>query len=260
MCRLALYDGPPAPLAATLYDPPRSLQVLAYQPRELLHGTVNVDGTGVAWWPEGGRAEPPLRYVTPSPPWSDPNLPDLARRLTAVTSLAAVRGATPGIPYGAGAVAPFVRGRLAFAHNGWIGGFRGALGRELVAELADDRFADLTVASDSLALFLTITQAADTGSDLGTALRTSLGRVAKIVLAADQQATLNVALSDGTTSFVTRTSVGERCNSLYVHQAPDAVVVASEPLDEGDWQPVPEHHLVRVTAGTAALEPLDLTA
>ena len=51
MCRLAAYAGPPAPLSALLYDPPHSLEHQAYAPRELVSGNVNVDGTGVAWWP-----------------------------------------------------------------------------------------------------------------------------------------------------------------------------------------------------------------
>jgi glutamine amidotransferase len=49
MCRMAAYVGPDAPLSALLYDPPHSLERRAYQPRELIHGAVNVDGTGVAW-------------------------------------------------------------------------------------------------------------------------------------------------------------------------------------------------------------------
>ena len=48
MCRLAARTGPSAPLSSLLYDPPRSLEVLAYDPREQQSGHVNVDGTGVA--------------------------------------------------------------------------------------------------------------------------------------------------------------------------------------------------------------------
>ena len=67
MCRLAAHVGRPVALSTLLYDPPRSLEVLAHSPRELTHGVVNVDGTGVAWWPD--RDEPPLRYVTERTPW-----------------------------------------------------------------------------------------------------------------------------------------------------------------------------------------------
>ncbi|HEX9888931.1 MAG TPA: hypothetical protein VGA69_05605, partial [Nitriliruptorales bacterium] len=127
MCRLAAYVGPPAPLSTLLYDPPRSLQVLSYQPRELLYGSVNVDGTGIAWWDE--IDQPPLRYVTASPPWSDPNLASLAPRLTGRVQLAAVRGATPDIPFGPANVAPFAHDGVAFVHNGWVGEFRRGTGR-----------------------------------------------------------------------------------------------------------------------------------
>ncbi|MDP8970062.1 MAG: hypothetical protein M3N52_06135, partial [Actinomycetota bacterium] len=121
---MAAYLGPPRPLSTLLYEPPRALQVQAYDPKEQLFGGVNVDGTGVAWWVDDEPA--PLLYRSDRPPWSDPNLPDLSRRLRARVQLAAVRSASPGIPYGTNYVAPFVHGTLACAHNGWLGEFRRA--------------------------------------------------------------------------------------------------------------------------------------
>jgi len=94
MCRFAAYHGPPRPLAEMLYEAPHSLERQAYVPREMVEGHVNVDGTGVVWWPHGD--DEPLRYVTVLPPWSDPNLPTLAPRLQGRTILGSVRSATPG--------------------------------------------------------------------------------------------------------------------------------------------------------------------
>lgn len=261
MCRFALYVGPRRPLAITLFDPPRSLAVLARDPRELVRGTVNVDGTGVAWWPEAG--EPPLRYATPQPPWSDPNLAGLAARLNAPVHLAAVRSATPGIPFGAPAVAPFVEGGLAFAHNGWIDGFRGAVGRRLLERLPDDAFRVATeISSDSRAVFGAVLAHRGVADGLREATVTALREVAGVVAAAGSRAALNVAVCDGTEAVVTRTSVDDEHNSLYVLEDAGAFqgarVVSSEALDPSlDWTPVPPGCLVHVTR--EGLEVLELT-
>lgn len=261
MCRFALYLGPRRPLAVTLFDPPRSLTALAKQPRELVRGTVNVDGTGVAWWPEAG--EPPLRYATPRPPWSDPNLPGLAPRLTAPVHLAAVRSATPGIPFGAPAVAPFVAEGLAFAHNGWIDGFRGTVGRRLLERLPDDAFRVATeIGSDSRAVFGAVLARRDGAGGLREATAAALRGVAEVVAAAGSRAALNVAVCDGTEGVVTRASVHDEHNSLYVLEDAGAFegarVVSSEPLDPAlDWTPVPPDRLVHVTR--EGVEVLELT-
>jgi glutamine amidotransferase len=83
--------------------------------------------------------------------------------------------------------------------------------------------------------------------------------VTKVLDAHETTATLNVALSDGRTVVATRASVHERVNSLHLARGsarwPDAIVLASEPLDDDPaWQPVPEHHLVRVDVASAAVE------
>lgn len=255
MCRLAAYAGPPAPLSTLLYDPPRSLQVLSYQPRELLYGHVNVDGTGVAWWE--GQDPAPLRYATPTPAWSDPNLPGLAPRLHGRVQIAAVRGATPGIPFGPANVAPFVHDGVAMAHNGWIGEFRRGTGRALAGALPDDLYGAMSAVSDSIVLFHTILAHRRADLDLVAATAAAIGDVAKVVEAHGTQSTLNVAISDGTTLVASRASVRDDCNSLYLAEGarrwPDAVVLASEPLDDDPaWRAVPEHHLVRVD--TASLD------
>lgn len=152
MCRLAAYLGPPVPLSRLLFDPPRSLEVQAHDPREQLHGTLNVDGTGVAWW--NGDGEEPLRYVNDRPPWSDPNLRGLAPRLTGRVQLAAVRSATVGHPFGPGNVAPFTYGHFSGAHNGFLGRYREATARPLTALLPDSHYSAMSAVSDSLTLFL----------------------------------------------------------------------------------------------------------
>lgn len=245
MCRLAAHVGPPVALSSLLYDPPRSLEVLAHSPRELTHGVVNVDGTGVAWWPE--RGHPPLRYVTERTPWADPNLPALSRRLVGSPIVAAVRSATPGIPMGTGGVAPFVADGLAFAHNGWIGGFGAGVRGALEALVDPVVHHDTLAVSDSLVLFGLVRTHRRAGVGLAEAVRTALDQVAAACRAVDQQATLNVVVCDGTELVATRCSVSLPGNSLYTHTGPLGWRIASEPLDpDEDWQSVSDGSLLVV--------------
>ncbi len=259
MCRLAGYVGhAPIGLSALLYDAPHSLQHAAYAPEEMLAGRVNVDGTGVAWWQEATRE--PLRYVTSETPWADPNLPDLARRLMGSTILAAVRSATPGIGFGASNVAPFVAGPLASVHNGWIGGFNGPVGRDLLDRIDDDRFGLLQSLNDSLVLFTLVAQSFDrnAGVTLDEAVANTIRLVSGVVVAANQTAALNLVVATEGQMVATRTSVGSAVNSLYTRTTAGEVWLASEPLDNHrDWRALGEHTLTVLTATGAESRTLD---
>jgi glutamine amidotransferase len=265
VCRFAAYVGPPRPLSALLYDPPRSLEVQAYDPREMLSAHVNVDGTGVAWWPADDADGRPLRYVTTTTPWADPNLPALAPRLTGRVQVAAVRAATPGIPFGPGNVAPFVHEGVAFAHNGWLGGYRKGVGRTLLSRLPDDLHGAVDAVSDSVTLFATYLGhlRGDAVGDLAAAARATVAEVREVVAAAGEAATLNLLVSDGTTVVAVRASHDHATNSLYTLRDggawPGAAVVASEPLDaDPAWAPVPEDALVTMSPDRIDTEQLDL--
>ncbi|HYT27228.1 MAG TPA: ergothioneine biosynthesis protein EgtC, partial [Actinomycetota bacterium] len=194
---MAGYLGPPAPLSTLLSDPPHSLSVQAYQPRLQHDGVVNVDGTGVVWWPVGERE--PVRYATERPPWSDPNLLHLAGRLRGVVQLAAVRSGTPGLPYGVDAAAPFAHGTLAVVHNGRVGGFRGPVGRRLLDALPDDLYHAAGTLTDSVVLFLTLVRyhRARPGASLASTVTAAVLDVAKACADAGEPATLTVLASDG---------------------------------------------------------------
>lgn len=266
MCRFAAYAGPPVPLSALLYDPPHSLERQAYAPREMLTGHVNVDGTGVAWWDDPRTGSEPLRYVSERAPWADPNLPGLSRRLSAGIALAAVRSASPDVPFGPGQVAPFVYGRLAGVHNGWLGRFRDATGRELAARLPDHLYAALDAVSDSLLVFLTFVRHVERQPDAGpaAALRSATAEILAVCADAGTFATLNVVVADGERVAAVRTSLAtEGNNPVYLLQGgtrwPGATVLASERLDDDPgWELVPDDHLVEVTSGgatTSRLQP-----
>lgn len=254
MCRLAAYLGPEIALSEILYEPSHSLEHQSYAAEELLFGNVNVDGTGVAWW--DGLSPEPLRYVTAEPPWKDANLPTLAPRIRSGSIIAAVRSATPGLPFGTGNVAPFVSGGLAAVHNGWIGGFRGPVGRSMIATLPDGLYGHLDVMNDSKALFLMVLN--HHSGDLATAVRMAVQEVEALVRDQGASAALNLVVGDGSRIIATRYSVDLGVNSLYTSSRTGAQFLASEPLDDdNDWKPVPEGHLIEMTAETLTITPLE---
>lgn len=255
MCRIAAHVGAPVPLSSLLYDPPHGLESMAYRPRELQHGTVNVDGTGVAWWDD--LDAPPLRYVTTATPWADPNLPGLAPRLRGRTVVAAVRGATPGIAHGAGNVAPFVGDGLAFAHNGWLGAFATGVRRTLEDGLDDEAHGMATAVSDSITLFQVLLTRLRVTGDLTDAVVATVAAAQAACAAHDAPATLNLVVSDGRRVVATRAHHGLRGNSLYTAVDADGTWLASEPMDDvRDWTAVPDDHVVELGADTVTRAPL----
>jgi len=266
MCRIAAYLGPALPLSRVLYDPPHALERQAYVPNEMLAAHVNVDGTGVAWWPDGAASgSDPLRYVSERPPWSDPNLPGLAPRIEAAAIVAAVRSATPGVPFGPGHVAPFVGDGLAFAHNGWLGRFREATGRVLAGRLPDHLHARYDAVNDSLMLFLTVLKHREAApeSGLGGALRAAVAEAVEVCDADGVEATLNVVVSDGERIVACRASHRmEANNPLYRCQGGErwgsGALVASEPLDDAPWEPILEGTMVEIEPTGCTVSKLDL--
>lgn len=252
MCRFAAYIGPPAPLSTLLYDPPHSLEVQAYAPRQMRSGTVNVDGTGVAWWPEPG---PPLRYVTAHPPWSDPNLPRLAARLRGGIQVAAVRSATPGAALGTGAVAPFVFDGLAGAHNGFLSDFGDGWVRPLLERLPDDLHAGIEAHADSPVIMATVAHRLrdDPDGGLAGAVGAAIADIGAQCAAHHATATLNLLVSDGHVVVASRAAIGTPSNSLYVLAdgacRPGTTILASEPLDaDPGWTEVDDGSVITVAA------------
>lgn len=246
MCRIAAYVGPPVPLARLLYEPAHSLEVQSYRPREMLSGTVNVDGTGVAWWPPDSGEEAPLRYVTEKPPWSDSNLPLLARRLRGAPILATVRSATPGIGGGEGAVLPFTHGALAGSHNGYLGRFRESTCAALLARLPADLLGGLDTVTDSALLFLLAVEAWRVHGDPARAAEEAVGVAGEAARRANAPASLNLVLATAQEVVAVRHAVELEPNTLYVREAEAGYWLASEPLD-GDresWRAVPHDAVV----------------
>lgn len=239
MCRLAAYVGSPRPISTLVYDAPHSLEVQSYRPRAMLSGHVNVDGTGVAWWPEPD-SDAPLRYATERPPWSDSNLRTLAPHLFGTVHVALVRSATPGMPFGAETVGPFVADGLAFAHNGYVEQFDRRVARPLTEDLPEDLFADLSTRTDSTALFALVRAVVRDrpAATLGDCLAEAVARTSEVVRDRGVSANLSCVLTNGRELVALRSAVGMPPNTLHASSTPDGLRVASEPLDDSSWTPL----------------------
>lgn len=126
MCRVVAYLGEPVPLDHLLFAPDNSLIRQSHAPQRLR--MLNLAGFGLAAWDRRSfDADTPFLYHTPALPVFDANLRALARKVSATSVLAHVRG----IEFGEGALIgpqylhPFLyRGmHVALAHNGNLARF-----------------------------------------------------------------------------------------------------------------------------------------
>jgi gamma-glutamyl hercynylcysteine S-oxide hydrolase len=249
VCRHMAYLGPPVPLRALLVDPPHSLLRQSWAPRRQRHGTVNADGFGVGWYAENDPI--PARYRSDRPMWTDASFADLARVVRSRAVLAAVRSATPGLPYTVGAAAPFAAGQYLFSHNGVVPGWpeqltmmlAGLTPEVLLRTMADE------AATDSALLWALTQQRLDAGSALPDAL------AAVVRLAASTAGgRLNLLATDG--AQITATAYGD---TLSWRADERGVVVGSEPFDDGPgWVDVPDRSLLRATPDGVTVSPLAL--
>ncbi|WDZ83064.1 ergothioneine biosynthesis protein EgtC [Micromonospora cathayae] len=245
MCRHLAYLGPPVTLRALLFDPPHSLVRQSWAPRDMRGGgTVNADGFGVGWYPDGAA---PVRYRSAQPIWSDPALPGLADATVTGAVLAAVRSATVGMPVHAGAAAPFAEGRWLFSHNGVVRGWPDSV-TELAAGLPVRDLLTLDAPTDSALLWALVRHRLRAGAPPAGAVADTV----RSVLAAAPGSRLNLLLTDGRTAVASTAG-----HALSVRADTDAVLLASEPYDDDPaWRPVPDGSLVEATPAGVRVTPL----
>jgi glutamine amidotransferase len=248
MCRLAAYLGPAISLQQFLLAPPHSLYRQSWEPQELKYARLNADGFGFGWF---GPDNKPATYTSARPIWSDSNLPDLARTLTAPLWLAEVRSATQGNPVHQFNTAPFCDAQRLYIHNGFIREFHHCVQPEITAMLTPEIAAGIRGNTDSEYLFACLQQLLldDASLDLPGAIRQLFALLADMVT--NQAALLNIIITDGTHLYAARHGINHECPSLYYttddELFPGGQVIASERLSEGSfWQPVPEHHLLMI--------------
>jgi glutamine amidotransferase len=239
---MAGYVGPALRVAEVVSAPPHSLLVQSYRPREMQSGTVNADGYGAALWLDDGKPEPAL-YRTAAPIWADPNQPWMGERLRVRSLIAAVRSATPGIGFELANVQPFARGRLAFAHNGFISDFRRGAQRALREGLGVEAYEAIDGGSDSEHVFALVHDARGSLQErVGYAL-TRLEALQRTVIA-------TLLVGDGEQLVGVRWARGAKPATLYMAAWGEGVCMASEPLDaERTWRELPPGEIVTVRPG-----------
>lgn len=245
MCRLLAYLGEPMKTEPLVFAGSHSLYQQSWAPRELLSGSVNADGYGVAWYTDGH----PARIADTRPIW---HAHDLRNTLGAISSgcvVAALRNGTPGIPLDPSGVPPLVFEQWTFALNGFVPDFRTRHMRELRASLPDALYGRLAGSSDSETLFLLCVGALQNGESLEEALMST----ARLVYARleGEEAQLNMVLTNGRSIAALRSATVVPTNSLHLADrqpfAPGGIVLASEPLDAvSEWTPIPSHSWLRI--------------
>ncbi|RAJ68976.1 glutamine amidotransferase [Streptomyces sp. Amel2xB2] len=254
MCRHFAYLGPRTPLADLLLAPPGGLYEQSWAPRMQRYGTVNADGFGLGWYPDG--QEQPARYRRAVPVWADGNLRDLTRAVHSAAVLAAVRDATEGTSQDETAAAPYADGRLLFSHNGAVRDWErlaGDLGTGTGAVLDPAELLGLEARCDSALLWALLVRRIHDGEGIEDALAWLTGRVAE----ARPGARLNFLLTDGRTIWATR-----RGDTLWYRTGHESVRVASEPDTaavpdaEAGWQEVPDDSLLVATVSSVRTLPL----
>lgn len=284
MCRFTFYRGKPLPLSALLTEPEHSLIHQSFHARER-DEPLNGDGFGIAWYADGHEEPALFRSVTPA--WSNQNLRELSRVTASHCVLAHVRAATQGLQVGEPNCHPFRRERIAFMHNGDIGGFA-AIRRPLLESLSDAAFEAIRGTTDSEHFFavlcdeLAAQQCGGSSSrGMAAALRRAVGRILGLIgqHAPGEHVYLNCVVTDGRVAVACRFTTDDPANadSLYTNrgrryvceggvcrmldpgeQNGSAVMISSEPLSgDSGWETVPVNHLVRLEADlTMATEPL----
>lgn len=250
MCRLLGYVGPPVQLDRLLLKPEHSLVVQSYQPREMTAGLLNADGFGMGWY-HPTQDTPPYTYKTILPIWNDINLPELSRYIESGCVLASLRSATPGQGVNLSNCQPFQQNFILGIHNGFIENFRQTLYRPLRDRLTDAAYLSIQGSTDSEHLFALVMSQRETNPDLSLeeSLHQALKSLADLAKAKDTNFAANVILSDGKRLVASR--FANRVNpTLYWLRDdstfPDAVLVASEPLFSGNWNPFPECTLLTI--------------
>ncbi len=251
MCRLLGYLGQAIQLDTLLYKPEHSLIVQSYQPREMTSGLLNADGFGVGWYHPHKEINP-YTYKNILPIWSDINLPQLSRYVESGCVLGYVRSATPPLAVDLSNCQPFTNERLLFIHNGFINNFRKTLYRPIRNSLNDCAYQLVQGTTDSEHIFALLLHELQTFPDitLKTALAHALTKLTQLAKSHSVYFSANIVISDGKQLVASRYSNRAPTPTLYWLRDdplyPDAVIIASEPLFDGNWNSCPEHSIISV--------------
>lgn len=251
MCRIIGYLGATISLDQLLYKPEHSLVVQSYKPQEMTAGLLNADGFGIGWYHPHKEAKPYI-YKNILPIWSDRNLDHLSRYVETKCTLAYVRSATPPLAVDYSNCQPFTYKQILFFHNGFIHNFRSSLYRPIRSTLDDTAYQLITGSTDSEHIFALVINELEKNPEISleTALRNTLIQLTELAKTHSVYFSANIILSDGKQLVASRYSNRAPTPTLYWLRDdplyPDGVIIASEPLFEGNWHKIPEESLITV--------------
>lgn len=251
MCRLLGYLGSPVQLDRLLCKPEHSLIVQSYQPREMTAGLLNADGFGIGWYHAESNTAP-FTYKNTVPIWNDVNLPSLSRYVQSGCVLANVRSATPGLAVDLGNCQPFQHRSILSIHNGYIENFRQTLYRPIRELLSNEVYQLIHGTTDSEHIFALLLHEleSDPNLPLFEGFQRSLQLLCELGKRHQVDFSANLVISDGQQLVASRYASRDPVPTLYWLRDdalfPEAVLVASEPLFNGNWKPLPDRSILTV--------------
>ncbi|PLW81178.1 class II glutamine amidotransferase [Kineobactrum sediminis] len=260
MCRMVGFIAThPTALGCTLVEAPHSLLAQSSQD---LEGFAHADGWGIAQWGEDGVSV--MRHLAAAHEGEDYR--NFAGTVRARQVIAHVRQATAGDICFEN-THPFVQGPWVFVHNGTIRHFREQVKARMWPEIAPDYRTRIRGTTDSEVLFQLLLTRLDARPEINPVeiIATVISDVADWCAAAGpcENLGLSFLLSDGERFFGVRwqqtlwmlqrteTRDAEICGHPPDDDAKGyrALLVASEPLTDERWLPIPEYSVFEVEQG-----------
>ncbi|GAA4148551.1 class II glutamine amidotransferase [Leifsonia shinshuensis] len=249
MCRWLAYSGEALKPAELILDAQHSLVAQSLN-SPLGAETVNGDGFGFGWYPEGTKAgSTPALFHSTEPAWNDENLRELTNSILSPLFFGHVRAAG-GPPIQQTNCHPFRYENWMFMHNGFLDGFA-KMKRDLTFSVDESLYPLIHGTTDSEVMFYLALTLGLQDDPIGAMTKT-VQRIEEVGeskgIRFPMQGT--IALSDGATLWAFRYSTSGRSRSLYHSVAipelremyPDAArlevfgdkakVVVSEPLND----------------------------